>query len=106
MSQADVIVILEKYIAVLQQQGLPIDKAFLYGSYATGNPNEESDIDVLLVSSVFDTNDDYVLSKPWLYSSKVDPRIEPLSVGLKRFLSGDTSPIIEVVRQTGIEIPV
>jgi predicted nucleotidyltransferase len=104
MSQTDAINIIRAYLDVLKQAGLNINKAYLYGSYASNEANEESDIDLLLVSSEFDTDDDYILSKPWLYTTKVDHRIEPLSIGLKRFASDNVSPIIEIVRQTGIEI--
>ena len=104
MSQADVINIVRAYLVILKQAGINIDKAYLYGSYARDEANIDSDIDLLLVSSQFDTDDDYVLAKPWLYTNRVDYRIEPLSIGLKKFTSDDTSPIIEVVRQTGIEI--
>ena len=104
MSQVDVINIINAYLKVLKQAGITIDKAFLYGSYARNEAGEDSDIDLMLVSSQFDTDDDYVLATPWIYSSKVDHRIEPLSVGLQRFNSDDTSPVIEIVRQTGIEI--
>ena len=104
MSQADAINIIRTYLLVLKQAGINIDKAYLYGSYARNEANADSDIDVLLISSLFDTDDDYILSKPWLFTTKVDCRLEPLSIGLKRFTTDDTSPIIEVVRQTGIEI--
>ena len=33
---------------------MPVEKAYLYGSYARGEENEESDIDILLVSELFD----------------------------------------------------
>lgn len=104
MSQNEVINIVYTYLTVLKQAGISIDKAYLFGSYARNEANEESDIDLLLVSSMFDTDDDYILSKPWLYTGKVDYRIEPLTVGLKKFSSDYTSPIIEAARQTGIEI--
>ena len=104
MSQIDAINIVRTYLKVLKQAGIVINKAFLYGSFARNEANEDSDIDLMLVSGMFDTDDDYVLSKPWLYSAKVDHRIEPISVGLVQFNSDDTSPIIELVRQTGIEI--
>ncbi len=106
MSQIEVINILNTYIQVLKQAGINIEKAFLYGSYARNEANENSDIDVMLISSMFDTDDDYVLSKPWIYSNKVDHRIEPISVGLFRFYSDDASPIVELVRQTGLEIQI
>ena len=106
MSQIDVINIVRVYLKVLKQAGITIDKAFLFGSYARNEANEESDIDLMLVSRLFDTDDDYLLSKPWKYTTKVDHRIEPISIGLKQFLTDDTSPIIEIVRQTGIEIQI
>jgi len=104
MSQIDAINIVKAYLKVLKQAGITIDKAFLYGSHARNEANEDSDIDLMLVSKLFDTDDDYVLSKPWIFTSKVDHRIEPISIGLIRFNSDDVSPIIELVRQTGIEI--
>ena len=104
MSQTDAINIVISYLNILKQAGINIDRAFLYGSFARNEATENSDIDLMLVSSMFDTDDDYVLAKPWIYSAKVDPRIEPISVGLLRFNNDDTSPIIELVRQTGIEI--
>jgi len=104
MSKAEVINIIRAYLNVLKQEGIVIEKAFLYGSYARDEASESSDIDLLLVSSLFDTDDDYVLSKPWIYTTKVDHRIEPLAVGLKRFQTDNVSPILELVRQEGIEV--
>jgi predicted nucleotidyltransferase len=106
MSQTDVINILKSYLIILHEAGINIDQAFLYGSYAGNQANENSDIDVLLVSGIFDTDDDIILSLPWLYASKVDHRIEPLAVGKKRFMTDDISPVLEAVRQGGIEIKV
>ena len=106
MSQIDAINIIRAYLKILKRAGIKVDRAFLYGSFASNEATEDSDIDLMLVSSMFDTDDDYILAKPWIYSAKVDPRIEPISIGLLRFNTDDTSPIIELVRQTGIEIQV
>jgi len=106
MSQIDAINIARIYLSVLYEAGIVIDKAYLYGSYARNEATDDSDIDLLLVSKQFDTDDDYVLSTPWLYCTKVDHRIEPLSVGLKKFAADDASPIFEIIRQTGIEIKI
>ena len=104
MSQKDAINIIRAYLQLLKNAGINIEKAYLYGSYATNVATPESDIDVLLVSSLYDTDDDYILAKPWLFTGKVDYRIEPLAIGSNRFAIDDTSPIIELVRQTGIEV--
>ena len=104
MLQQDAINIVRQYISNLNNAGIKIYKAYLFGSYASNKAKENSDIDVLLVSDAFDTDDDVILSKPWSPKYRNDYRIEPIAVGSKRFATDDISPIIEEVRQTGIEI--
>jgi hypothetical protein len=58
----------------------------------------------LLVGDVFDTNDDVILSKPWLPKFRNDYRIEPIAIGTKRFESDDISPVIELAKHEGIRI--
>jgi len=91
---------------LLRINGIEINKAILYGSYARNEAKPESDIDVMLISKMFDTDNDYILSKPWLYSTDIDHRIEPYSVGLKKYESGDFSPILDVISLEGIEIEI
>ncbi len=50
MAQTEIIKLLQAYIKMLNEAGLKISKAFLYGSYARNDSNEDSDIDVMLVS--------------------------------------------------------
>jgi predicted nucleotidyltransferase len=104
MAQDEVISIVKQYIHNLREGGMMIKFAFLYGSYARNNATNSSDIDVCLVADIFDTDDDYILSKPWLPKYRNDFRIEPLAVGTKRFQDDDVSPILEMVRQEGIKI--
>lgn len=104
MVQREVINIIRQYIKNLNAGGMIIQFAYLYGSYARNEATLESDIDVLLVSDVFDTNDDVILSKPWLPKYRNDFRIEPIAIGTKRFETDDVSPIIEIAKQEGIRI--
>lgn len=104
MSKADAINIVTRYIHNLNNSGIPIYKAYLYGSYATNLATESSDIDVLLVSDMFDTTDDVILSKPWSPKIRFDYRIEPIAIGTKKFENDTYSPIIQIVKQNGIEI--
>lgn len=104
MVQGEVINIIKQYIKNLNAGGIIIQFAYLYGSYARDEATSESDIDVLLVADVFDTNDDMILSKPWLPKFRNDFRIEPITIGTKRFESENISPIIELVKQEGIRI--
>ncbi len=104
MGQSEAIDIIQHYIHNLNEDGMEIKLAYLYGSHARDEATEESDIDVLLISDNFDTNDDLILSKPWLPKYRFDFRIEPIAVGTMRFQDDDVSPILEIVRQEGIKI--
>lgn len=46
--------IIENYISVLRDNNIPIKNAYLFGSYAKGNNNEWSDIDIALISDSFE----------------------------------------------------
>jgi predicted nucleotidyltransferase len=45
--------IIERYLQALRRNGIPIKEAILFGSYAKGNHQEWSDIDLALVSDIF-----------------------------------------------------
>ena len=104
MLQQDAINIIRNYVSNLNNAGIVIYKTYLFGSYARNQANENSDIDVLLVSDAFDTDDDVVLSKPWSPKYRQDYRIEPVAIGRKQFQSDTNSIILEVVRNEGLEI--
>lgn len=104
MLQKDAINIVRQYVANLNKGGILIFKAYLFGSYARNQATENSDIDVMLVSDIFDTDDDLILSKPWSPKFRFDYRIEPIAIGKKRFQTDDSSPIIEIVKKEGLEI--
>lgn len=46
--------LLKKYVEQLEKNGIPIRQAVLFGSYAAGGSHEWSDIDIALVSDVFE----------------------------------------------------
>jgi uncharacterized protein len=106
MAQTEVIDIIKQYIRNLKAGGLNIQFALLYGSFARNESSDESDIDVMLVSEDFDTNDDLILSEPWLPKYRHDFRIEPIAIGSKRFETDEGSPIIEIAKKEGIKIQV
>ncbi len=69
--------VLERYAVALEQAGLRPERMYLYGSYASGHPNEWSDMDVAVVSADFSGNviEDQLLlmRQAW----RIDARIEP-----------------------------
>jgi len=77
-----------------------IDKVVLYGSYAKGNQNENSDIDVaIIVNSI---NQDFFSYAPilWKLRREIDDRIEPILIEKNNDESGF---LIEIMR-TGLVI--
>ncbi|MBM2814829.1 MAG: putative nucleotidyltransferase [Ignavibacteria bacterium] len=105
MVNREIIELLRNYIHELSNSDLLLDKAILYGSYSRGDYNNESDIDIMLVSPLFDTQKDKFTPIVWLKATNIDFRIEPYMVGSKRFEEDNVSPIIQIAKSEGIEIP-
>jgi len=104
MVDSEVINLVKQYLQILSNEGISISKAFIYGSQANGTATSESDIDLMLISPLFDESTDKISPVLWLSTRKVSYKIEPVAIGEKRFLSDYSSPLIETVRQEGIEI--
>jgi predicted nucleotidyltransferase len=66
---------------LLNEAGLKVQKAFLYGSFARNEANADSDIDVMLISENFNNNDLKLKAKAWQLTRKADLRIEPFTIG-------------------------
>ena len=102
MAKNEVIEIIRKYIYLLRSEGITVDKAFLYGSYLNNAATNESDIDLMIVTD--NENDDNLSGKIWSLTRKVNSKIEPYIVGINRFNNNDNSPLIDLVKRTGLEI--
>ncbi len=101
MAKREIVEILKKYIFVLRSEGINIDKAYLYGSYLSNTATDESDIDVMIVT---ESEDDYLTGKIWSLTRKVNSKIEPYLVEKGRFINNEDSPLIDLVKRTGLEI--
>lgn len=104
MDTESVIKLVQKYLQVLKEEGIEIDRAFLYGSYAKQTQTENSDIDLLLVSNLFDTSNDYLVGKIWALTKNVSTKIEPYVIGSSKFENDKISPLIQIVKKEGLEI--
>lgn len=104
MVKREIIETLKKYMMLLNSEGICIYKAFLFGSYSTGTASDESDIDIMIVSDNCDENDDVAIGKIWKLTRKVNTKIEPFLIGTKKFANDDTSPLISMIKSSGIEI--
>ncbi len=96
----------QRYLHVLAEQGIPVRYGVVFGSRATGNTNQWSDIDLVVVSPRFDgTRKREDVNLLWRTAARVDSRIEPIAVGEKQFERDDSSAIIEIARREGQKIP-
>lgn len=78
MSTQDVIAVSKKFVGVVKKK-FPVERAYLFGSFATGTADEASDIDICIVSPAFGKN--YLKEEMTLIdlSVKVDSRLSPVA---------------------------
>jgi uncharacterized protein len=104
MVKNEIINIIQNILEQLSKEGISIQQAYIYGSYARGEESKNSDIDLMLISEIFDNDDDKPIGKVWRISKSIDIRIEPYTVGLQRFQNDDSSPLLQIVKQEGYPI--
>ena len=94
-----------EYLRACHEDGIPVSFGVLFGSHATGKNHEWSDIDLIVVSPLYDTkythND---VSRLWVLAGRAHHRIEPIPCGEKQWETDDGSVIIEVARREGRRI--
>jgi predicted nucleotidyltransferase len=99
----DIISIAQKYFELVKASNFPvqIDKAYLFGSFAKGNPHKDSDIDVALVLKHWEGDYYFDVVVPvWRLCRDVDLRIEPHIVVPEE----DYADFLPEIQQTGIEL--
>ncbi|MCX6307564.1 MAG: nucleotidyltransferase domain-containing protein [Bacteroidia bacterium] len=104
MARSEIIELLRKYVMLLNIEGVSVNRAFLFGSYSTDTATESSDIDVMIVSDKYDENDDMIIGKIWKLTRKINTKIEPFFIGDRKFREDNTSPLISMIKDKGIEI--
>lgn len=95
---------IKEYVDILKEDGLPIKKVILFGSYAKGTQHKWSDLDVCIVSPKFhDFFDD--MQYLWLKRKfDSDLSIEPIGYNPKDFR--EPSSLVEEIKKHGIEIKI
>lgn len=94
--------IVKKYLKKLKEAGYNDCFAVIYGSQATGKTHEWSDIDLLIVSPVFNNGIKRSdVNTLWRIAATTDSRIEPIPAGKIQFETDDGNAIIEIARRTG-----
>ncbi len=105
MADPTIINIVRRYLRNLAQQGILARMGVLFGSHATGHPGQWSDIDLLVVSAVFDgafSRD--AIDSLWYVAARTDSRIEPIPCGERQWAEDTATPIIEIARREGVQV--
>ncbi len=94
---------IQSYLEVLEEEKLPIERVFLFGSHAKKKARQWSDIDVCIISPKFRDRChaiDYLWKKR--RDEDVEHGIEPVGFHPKDFI--DEDPLAWEIKTTGIEI--
>jgi predicted nucleotidyltransferase len=106
MVAKDIVVVVQNYLTAVAEKGVPVRYGVVFGSHAKGKVHEWSDIDLLVVSPLYDKRRTYKqASKLWRIAAQTDSRIEPIPIGEKQYKEDDSSVILEVARREGQIIP-
>jgi predicted nucleotidyltransferase len=93
---------IDAYVRRLSEQGVPVWRIYLYGSYANGVPRPDSDIDIAVFLDKDDIDgfreDVELMRLRW----DVDLRIEPHAFARTDF--DQTNPFIREIVETGERI--
>jgi len=94
--------IIYQYLALLKEHGFPIQEAILFGSYARGNANQWSDIDLALVSSEFEGVRFTDKNRIRKITISVSSDLEVLPFNPKDFTP--SNPLVKEILDTGIRV--
>lgn len=101
-NREEVIEKVKKLLDRLISNGISIAFAYLYGSYALGNPRLDSDIDVAIVSDAL--SGDHL--KDWCQlndiATRIDSRMEVVGFRPERFR--EENPLVWEIQNNGIRL--
>ena len=98
----DIILIAKKYLELVKAANFPmqIETAYLFGSFAKGQPHKDSDIDIAFVVHEWTGGYEDTIVPMWSMRDEVDIRIEP------HIVDPDYDPayFLPEIKRTGIEL--
>ncbi len=93
---------IRKFITKLDKNGIHVEAIYLFGSYAKGNDDIFSDIDLAVISSDL-TNDRFEERiRLMKLSSGIDSRIEPVPFRPETFV--DEDPLAWEIKKEGLPV--
>ncbi|GHV19563.1 hypothetical protein AGMMS49959_04920 [Planctomycetales bacterium] len=98
----DIINKVKAYATLVKNSGfpMPIEKTYLFGSFAKGSPHADSDIDVAFVVRHWVGDFFQVIPPIWRLREKIDWRIEPHVVVPEEDYGG----LLHEIQKNGVEV--
>ncbi|MCX7016213.1 MAG: nucleotidyltransferase domain-containing protein [Candidatus Sumerlaeota bacterium] len=97
--------VVRRYLEAVRQAGIRARQGVVFGSYARGEANEWSDIDLVVIApELDDLTDRRLLLTLWELRAKTDSRIEPIPCGEREWENDTNRPILEIARREGVVI--
>ena len=78
-----------------------VQEVHLFGSYAKGTNNEDSDIDVAIIINSNENTFDLLVDL-MMYTENIELRIEPHPIKVKDFEEGN--PFVQEILETGLKV--
>ncbi len=104
MAEVDALVLknVKAFLDKVKLAGINVSKAYIFGSYITGQADKWSDIDVAVVLAhlPFDRFEERIRLTE--LAATIDDRIEPLPFTLERFVEND--PLVRKIISQGLAI--
>ena len=101
MAKKQIELIVNKYVSAIMAKNIRIEKAILFGSYAKGNANKNSDIDIALISPDFgkDYFEEAVMLKE--ISEAIDIDISPRPYSIDEYEKADPGQFLydEIIKK-------
>lgn len=94
--------LVNRYIQVLEKSDIRIQKAILFGSYASQKYDKWSDIDIALISDDFEGVRFKDKEKIRKITLSVSPLLSPLPYKTKNFSNDD--PFVRHIKETGLSL--
>jgi len=102
-SKDEAIGVIRTFLANIRQK-LPIERAYLYGSYATGRNRDYSDIDLAIVTPILNDENSFAINqKIFRRAMRYNLDLEPVCFSPEEF-EKEELPIVLDIKRTGIEI--
>lgn len=96
--------IVKSYGNILKKNNFTYSKIYLFGSYAKGKADKNSDIDVAVVAEGSGVSGWLKKMKLWQLARRIDTRIEPILLSSKEFSKNKASQMAVEVKKTGKRI--